>query len=49
MILTDTEILAAFETEQIIIDPIPDFSVALSSTSLDLTLSPLVRLWRAPV
>jgi dCTP deaminase len=41
--------LAAYEAKQIIIDPMPDFSVALSSTSLDLTLSKIVRLWSEPV
>jgi len=37
MVFTDREILAAIQNKQIIVDPEPDYSVALSSTSLDLT------------
>lgn len=39
MILTDREIEIALAKRQIIIEPRPDFKSALSSTTLDLTLS----------
>ncbi len=45
MILTDREIQIALETKQIIVDPLPPPS-AFSSTTLDLTLSPDVRLFK---
>lgn len=44
MILTDHEIQAALANKQIIIDPAPDAD-AFSSTSVDLTLSPIIRVW----
>ena len=49
MILTDREILAACENNQIVIDPLPNFAVALSSTSLDLTLWDRIRVWNPKV
>lgn len=45
MILTDREIQAALASSQIFIDPAPEPD-AYSSTSVDLTLSPLIRVWR---
>lgn len=45
MVLTDREILTALKTKQIEISPAPKPD-ALSSTSVDLTLSPQVRIWR---
>ena len=45
MILTDREIQAAIECKQIIIDPVPEVD-AYSSTSVDLTLSKSLRVWK---
>ena len=45
MILTDREIEIALKQDQIIIDPLPDLRAALSSTSLDLTLSNRFAEW----
>ena len=45
MILTDREIQAVIQNKQIIIDPTPDLD-AYSSTSLDLTLSKSLRIWK---
>jgi dCTP deaminase len=39
MILTDREIRVALQQKQILIDPLPDLSVAVTSTAIDLTLS----------
>lgn len=47
LVLTDREIQVAIETKQIIIEPLPSVE-AYSSTSLDLTLSPLLRTWKTP-
>jgi dCTP deaminase len=38
MILTDREIRIALEQKHIFIDPLPDLAIAISSTSIDLTL-----------
>lgn len=45
MVLTDREIQAAIEHRQIIIDPTPG-AEAYSSTSVDLTLSKPLRIWK---
>ena len=45
MILTDREIQSAIQCKQIIIEPLPDVT-AYSSTSLDLTLSKSLRIWK---
>lgn len=45
MVLTDREIQAAIQSRQIIIEPNPD-ATAYSSTSVDLTLSPILRIWK---
>jgi dCTP deaminase len=45
MILTDREILIALREKQIIIEPQPDLAVAVSSTTIDLTLSDTFRTW----
>jgi len=45
VILTDREIQAAIDCKQIIVDPAPDVD-AYSSTSLDLTLSRALRIWK---
>jgi dCTP deaminase len=45
LILTDREIQAAIECKQIIIDPTPEVD-AYSSTSVDLTLSNSLRVWK---
>jgi dCTP deaminase len=45
MVLTDREIQAALRDGQIKIDPNPDVR-AYSSTSLDLSLSKLIRIWK---
>lgn len=45
MVLTDREIQAAIQNKQIIIDPAPGLD-AYSSTSLDLTLSKFLRIWK---
>jgi dCTP deaminase len=47
MVLTDREIQVALATGQIVITPVPDV-LAYSSTSLDLTLSKSLRVWRTP-
>ena len=39
MILTDREIRVALQQKQIVIDPEPDLSIAITSTAIDLTLS----------
>lgn len=44
MILTDREIQAALASKQIFIEPAPEPD-AYSSTSVDLTLSPSIRVW----
>ena len=46
MILTDREIRIALRDGAIIIDPIPDLTVAITSTAIDLTLSPVFKEWR---
>ncbi len=48
MVLTDREIQAAIQHDQIQVDPTPP-STAFSSTSLDLTLSRNLRVWKAVV
>lgn len=48
MILTDREIQAAIQNKHIIIDPPPSLE-AYSSTSLDLTLSKSLRIWKTDV
>jgi len=45
MVLTDREIQVAIQDGQIMIDPVPDLA-AYSSTSLDLTLSKSLRIWK---
>jgi dCTP deaminase len=45
LILTDREIQAAIQNKQIVVDPLPS-EVAYSSTSLDLTLSKFLRIWK---
>jgi dCTP deaminase len=45
LILTDREIHAALQCGQVIIDPVPGVD-AYSSTSLDLTLSEFLRIWK---
>ena len=45
MVLTDREIQSAIENDQILINPAPS-EVAYSSTSLDLTLSKFLRVWK---
>ncbi len=45
MVLTDREIEAAIANKQIVIEPKPN-AVAFSSTSLDLTLSRFIRVWK---
>lgn len=47
MILTDREIEIALAQKHIIVDPIPDLKEALSSTSLDLTLSDRFAEWQS--
>ncbi len=46
MILTDREIEIALIKRQIIVDPLPNLKEALSSTTLDLTLSDRFIEWR---
>ena len=46
MILTDREIKIALEKGQITIDPLPDEATSYQSTAVDLTLSPIVRLFK---
>jgi dCTP deaminase len=45
MILTDREIRIALREKQVTIDPEPDLSVAIASTTLDLTLSRTFKEW----
>jgi dCTP deaminase len=45
MVLTDREIQAAIQNKQIIVDPAPA-ETAYSSTSLDLSLSRYLRIWK---
>lgn len=45
MILTDREIQAALASSQIVIHPAPHAD-AYSATSVDLTLSPIIRVWQ---
>ena len=45
MVLTDREIQAAIQNKQILIEPAPA-ETAYSSTSLDLSLSKYLRVWR---
>jgi dCTP deaminase len=45
MILTDREILIALREGQVIIDPEPDLTIAVSSTTIDLTLSNTFKEW----
>lgn len=47
MILTDREIEIALDKKQIIVEPRPDLKTALSSTTLDLTLSNVFAEWNA--
>lgn len=47
MILTDREIELALKNGQIIVTPQPDFAKALSSTTLDLTLSDQFATWKS--
>lgn len=49
MILTDREIKIALEKEQITIDPLPDEATSYQSTAVDLTLSPIVRIFKEGV
>jgi len=46
MVLTDREIQVAIQNQQILIDPPPSDIAAYSSTSLDLTLSKFLRVWK---
>jgi dCTP deaminase len=48
MVLTDREIQVAIQDGQIMIDPAPDLD-AYSSTSLDLTLSKSLRIWKTQI
>lgn len=45
MILTDREIRIALVQKQIVIDPEPDLTIAISSTSIDLTLDNNFATW----
>ena len=45
MILTDREIQIALSRKQIIIDPLPQ-AIAYSSTSVDLTLDPILNIFK---
>ncbi len=49
MILTDREIKIALEKKQITIDPLPDEATSYQSTAVDLTLSPIVRIFKKGV
>ncbi len=49
MILTDREIKIALEKGQIAIDPLPDEATSYQSTAVDLTLSPIVRIFKEGV
>jgi dCTP deaminase len=46
MILTDREIENALKHGQIVVEPQPDLAIALSSTTLDLTLSDRFATWK---
>lgn len=46
MVLTDREIQSAIENGQIVVKPVPSDPAAYSSTSLDLTLSKFLRVWK---
>lgn len=46
MILTDREIRIALRDRALIIDPQPDLTVAITSTSIDLTLSDTFAEWK---
>lgn len=46
MVLTDREIQSAIANNQIKIEPCPSDPAAYSSTSLDLTLSKAIRVWK---
>ena len=45
MVLTDREIEIALKNKQIVIEPPPNLAEALSSTTLDLTLSDRFAEW----
>ncbi|MER8371217.1 dCTP deaminase [Mesorhizobium sp. M1406] len=45
MILTDREIRIALQQKQIVIEPEPDLTTAISSTSIDLTLDDNFAIW----
>ncbi|MGW5961030.1 dCTP deaminase, partial [Methylorubrum thiocyanatum] len=45
--LTDREIETALKNGQIVVSPQPDFATALSSTTLDLTLSDRFATWKS--
>lgn len=47
MILIDREIRIALQDGSVTIDPLPNLEVAVSSTSIDLTLSDSFKTWRA--
>ncbi len=49
MILTDREIKIALEKGQVTIDPLPDEATSYQSTAVDLTLSPIVRIFKEGV
>ncbi len=49
MILTDREIKIALEKGQITIDPLPDEATSYQSTAVDLTLSPIVLIFKKGV
>src|SRR5580658_8643572 len=48
MVLTDREIQSAIANGQIKIEPPPTDPAVYSSTSLDLTLSKSIRVWKKP-
>lgn len=45
MILSDREIRIALQDGVLIIDPLPDLSLAISSSAIDLTLADSFRVW----
>ena len=45
MILTDREIRIALANGVVTIDPLPDLTVAISSTAIDLTLADSFKIW----
>ena len=49
MILTDREIRIAIAERLIVIDPPPDEAVAFTSTAVDLTLDPAIRIFKKNV